>query len=498
MKLKRLLSAVLSAALLTSLCGCELLGDYGPPSTARVTSRPSSSSKVPESQESSEPLPEGSAPPVPTPTPSVPYEKDHRLNLAIPALINGLEMPVAGATGYTSVSLPLYSSIPGKSSSSSTPAPTPSPTPSPTPTPTPSQPDPDPTPGGSPAEADPPEPGPAEPAGPVPDPGTDPEQQPESGAEGEAQDSAAVRNDTAASAQALGSRSGALTVWEPGVAFLILEESGSWWRVSRGNETGWIEHRYCMINLPDVIPSIIYDDANAYSSLFISSGKNIPGVTGEIFYHSLVYNVRLNRQEFVMPMLYSAARDVCAAQHKALAEGNCLKIYQTFRPYDTQRAVVNALTKLANIDAEVKAGISTSPWSMTWFISTGFSNHQRGYAVDVSMVKVYGAETRYVGSYPYLCMTSYEEYQMPTVMHELSMAARSTISPSSSQLSPTMNEPAIALRGYFTTSGWSPLASEWWHFNNLSAMRVSSANPSDGKYYITECLSNIPELASRA
>ena len=36
-----------------------------------------------------------------------------------------------------------------------------------------------------------------------------------------------------------------------------------------------------MINLPDIIPSIIYDDTNSYSSLFKSSGIDIPNVTGK-------------------------------------------------------------------------------------------------------------------------------------------------------------------------------------------------------------------------
>ena len=489
MKLNRLFSAVLSAALLIGLCACDP-GDpvvIYPSSGAHASPRPSSTSEVPGNSDN---LPEGSEPPEATPTPSVPYDKNHRLNADIPKLVDGLELPVVGATGYTSVQLPLYASIPGsRAPSTSTPAPSPSP----------SQPEPEPTPGGSPAETAPPAQAPED---------------TESGPADDAPDPVSAQSGTAASAQALSSYSGALTVWEPGTAFLILEEKGSWWRVTRDNVTGWIEHRYCMINLPDVIPSIIYDDANAYSSLFISCGKSIPGVTGEIFYHSLVYNTRLNRQEFVMPILYSAARNICAAQHRALAEGNCLVIYQTFRPYQTQVAVANAVSRMANVDPEVKAGISTSPWSISWFIATGVSNHQQGYALDVSMVKVYETEIRYVGSYPYLYVphptelnldqgvplqysSYYEGYRMPTVMHELSMAARSTVSPSSSQLSETMNEPAIALRGYFTASGLTPLASEWWHFNDLAAWRSVSGNPSDGKYEITECLSCVPELASR-
>ena len=492
MRLKRFFSAALSAALLVSLCACapkETAGS-GDPTASGSYSGPRFS--IPGFMGS---LFGNSSEPASPPPPE--YDKEHRLAAAIPELVDGLETPVSGATGYTSVELPLWPSNPGPVEDPKAPDPTQPPS------------EPEGIPDEPPAEADPsapapdgsivPAPGlpagleaPAEPSeppestpGPVPPEGADPEADPAEAPEAEPEEEPDPYE-------------GAVAVWEPGTAFVILEEDGDWWLVSREDVFGWIEHRYCMINLPDVIPSIIYDDTNSYSSLFVSCGKNIPGVTGEALYKSetLTDNARLGRQEFMMPMLYSAARHICAAQHKALAEGNCLRIYQTFRPYETQRTVVSAMSKLANEDPEVKAGISTPPWSMAWFINTGLSNHQRGFALDVSMVKVYETETAYVGSSPYLRMTDYEDYKMPTDMHELSIAAISTISPSSSQLSETMNEPAIALRGYFTSSGLSPLASEWWHFNDNEAMRKSEGNPSNGRYFITECLSCLPEHIS--
>ena len=491
MKLNRLLSAVLSAALLTGLCACGPYDPAGadPSAGVSVSARPSPTPEAPETSEPSTYPPEDSPSPEPTSYPAAEYDKEHRLDGPIPELINGLELPVVGATGYTTVELPLWASIPSKPAQ---------------PKPSPSQPRP--TPSEPPAAPESPEPPPAETEEPAPEePEPPPEQLPETPPEPEQPEPmrftagpgrAAAPTSASKPAKALGSYAGAVTVWGPGTAFVILEESGDWWRVSRGNETGWIEHRYCMINLPDVIPSIMYDDANAYSSRFVSSGKEIPGVTGEILYHSLVYNVRLGRQEYVMPMLYSAARNVCAAQHRALAEGNCLLICQTFQPYDAQAAVTGALTQLATVDPEVQAGLSTPPWSADWFTAAGFSHHQGGYALDVSMVKVYGTETRYIGSCPYLYTTEYAYYKMPTAMHELSLAAVSAISPNSSQLSETMNGAAIALREYFAASGLTPLASAWWHFSDNAAMRASSANPSDGRYAITECLSRLPERAA--
>ena len=515
MKLNRFLSAVLSAALLIGLCACGPREPAGADPSAGVSAstRPSPTPEAPETSAPPATPPDITVSPEPIYPPVSEYDSGHRLDAPIPELIDGLEMPVVGATGYTTVELPLWSSIPSKPAK---PSPSPS-KPEPTPSDPPAaaeSPEPPPAETGEPDPGETGEPGPDEPEEPVPDdpiesapaqdPEPTPEQPPENPPEPEPPEPlgyTAGRTPTASalkSAGALSSYEGAVTVWEPGVAFVILEENGNWWRVSRGSETGWIDHRYCMINLPDVIPSIIYDDANAYSSRFVSSGREIPGVTGEILCHSLIYNVRLGRQEYVMPILYSAARNICAAQHLALAEGNCLVVCQTFLPYDTQAAVADALTQLAGVDPEVKAGLTAPPWTMDLFTAAGSPGHQRGYALDVSMVKVYGTETRYIGSCPYLYMTDYAEYEMPTAMHELSFAAVSAASPNSSQLSETMNGPAIALREYFAASGLSPLASEWWHFDDTAARRASSANPGDGKYDITECLSRPPEQTGRS
>ncbi|MGX7196569.1 SH3 domain-containing protein [Enterococcus olivae] len=55
-----------------------------------------------------------------------------------------------------------------------------------------------------------------------------------------------------------------------GEGFKILEENADWWRIETDNFKGWILHRYAFINLPDVIPSIIYNNTNSYSSIFRS------------------------------------------------------------------------------------------------------------------------------------------------------------------------------------------------------------------------------------
>ncbi len=551
---KRMVCAVLTAALVAALVSCGGGHSSGsrsePPaggssSSGRVSSPEGSLSAQPESEPEPRTAPHPPVPAVPDVVEPARYDPSRTLNLPLPELVDGLELPVQGATGYCSVELPVYGAIPaaggtvrqsaaahapvrllsagageeqpaGDEDPSASLPPSPeesvppgdvsappesweSSAPQPEVPPDPSQwessaPQPEAPPAQSTRPQEPPEPEsppaqeepvPQDPSAssgpepePVPEPEPDPAPEPEPVPEPEPEPQPEV-----------------VARWEPGTAFRIIRERGSWWQVTRGGVSGWIEHRYCMINLPDVIPSILYRDTNSVSSIFVSSGKDIPGVTGEAFYDSMGDNPRLGRRQYRMPMLYASARDLCAAQHRALAQGNCLQICQTFRPYETQRAVVSGLSALAEADPEVKAGISTPPWSMTWFIATGTSNHQKGYAVDVTLVQVTDASLHRCGGYPYLHVDRFTPYEMPTPIHELSQASASTVSPSSSRLTPAMEAcpPALALREYFTACGFSPLASEWWHFNSRTARNATADRPSSGKYFITECLSVVPD-----
>lgn len=267
----------------------------------------------------------------------------------------------------------------------------------------------------------------------------------------------------------------------PGQAFVIREERGAWWQVEVNEQTGWVQHDYCLINLPDVIPSIVYKDSNAEASLFRSSGRDIPGITGEKLYNAKSYNARFGYETYNMAVLYGMAKKLADAQTQALADGYTLVLYEGFRPYDTQIEVAKALSTLSEADATVKAGISTAPWSIRWFIATGASNHQKGYAVDVSLARVDNTERGTCGPYTYIRVTAYEELAMPTAMHELSSAAASLSRPVKSndptawqQVEPaaTMTDAALVLRDYCTEAGLTPLASEWWHFNDLDRLAV--------------------------
>ena len=309
---------------------------------------------------------------------------------------------------------------------------------------------------------------------------------------------------------------GSLTLLPPSTPFTILQEEGNWWKIAveadyyeddektilrHGELTGWVEHTYCFINLPDVIPSIIYDATNSYSSHFVSCGKRIPQVTGEAFYPSKTYNARLNKMEFMMPVLYSMAHRLCAAQQNALSEGNSLILYEGYRPHTVQTKVLNALSAMARTDPEVKEAVAGDPWQISWFISGGYSNHQRGYAVDVGLAKVTATKEYTTGGLRYVRVWNYERYEMPTPIHELSRAAATFTAPVAinsttawkhAELSAAMNAPALGLQRYCTDAELTPLASEWWHFNDLTARSQVLQNQGIGNFIISSNRSVAP------
>lgn len=307
-----------------------------------------------------------------------------------------------------------------------------------------------------------------------------------------------------------------IAVLPPGTAMTVLREEGEWWQVrctatylteegeeKRGEVTGWVEHRTCFINLPDVIPSIIYNATNGYSSVFVSCGESLDGVTGKQLYTGKTYNERLQEKEFMMPVLYSMAPRLCAAQQSALKEGNCLVLYEGYRPQETQIKVANALRALMRKNKKVSKAVTTPPWSIPWFIATSVSNHQWGYAVDMSLARVSGAEVRETGGYAYTRITEYEIYDMPTVIHELSPAAATFTTPVGPNSTTAWRyakltgsfaacKPALGMQKYCTDASLSPLASEWWHFNDLASRSNVMNNHGVGDFEIIACRSTAP------
>jgi len=294
-----------------------------------------------------------------------------------------------------------------------------------------------------------------------------------------------------------------------GQGFTIIEEYGDWWNVLIGGNdgiSGWVLHRECFINLPDIIPSLVFDITNAYSSMKRSSGYAIPNITGYALYNARAFNYRLNRCEFIVPILYSTSRRIFEAQQAALADGNTIIIYEAFRPRAVQQSVVRNLRRLMDSSARVRNAINATPWDLNWFISTGISNHQRGVAVDVGLGRIVSCEMRTTGVFVYTHITDFERHAMPTQMHELSPLAATFTRPVSS-VSPyawrtaafasTMTEGAILLQNYLTGAGFTPLASEWWHANDLEGREIAINAGITGDFFTETIYSRVPRLSHR-
>ena len=294
------------------------------------------------------------------------------------------------------------------------------------------------------------------------------------------------------------------------VPFVILEDNGgdrvkiglasgddgsvAPWTGGSVDGTGWVDKKYIFVNLPDVLPSIAYNLTNASGSIFTAAdGTEIPSVTGSQFYAGKQFSVRLDRKEYIVPCMYTLAQRLASVQKEAMSNGETLVIYEAFRPAAVQSAVRDGLRSLIDSDNTISADMANANslgYGENWFIASGTSNHQAGLAVDMSLAKgdpeeLYGYT---LDGVTYQKYETWTEYDMPSRMHELGSGAIRFKTPSGSTSMPqslenwtesfAASEGAKRLQKYCTDAGLIPLASEWWHFNDLNVAEIMAK----GKY----------------
>jgi D-alanyl-D-alanine dipeptidase len=291
-----------------------------------------------------------------------------------------------------------------------------------------------------------------------------------------------------------------------GTPFEIIHEQEDFWLIETAVSRGWIPHLSAFVNLPDVMPSIIYNNTNASSSVFRTSYIEIPEITGEQLYNMSDYNERLDQETFIMPILYETAKKVAAAQEIALQNGESLKIYETFRPLDTQMRVNFAMASLAEENEQVYHGVNQEPWGQGWFISQGISNHQRGAAIDVSLARIDSLDERIIGDFQVPHIVEYTEYEMHTPMHELSADSVVFTQPIARErrhlwreyaVRDVVTEPSIRLQQYVTEVGMQPLPSEWWHFDDVQVLQELGEDAGNGDFMIHQTLNRVPTIEDR-
>jgi D-alanyl-D-alanine dipeptidase len=201
--------------------------------------------------------------------------------------------------------------------------------------------------------------------------------------------------------------------------------------------------------------------------------------------------------------MYGMAPKICAAQKLALAEGNTLVIYEAFRPADAHQKVYNSLSRLVAQDRTVWAGVTGNSFTMGWFLAPAPYNHQRGTAIDASLAKVLQTEQATAGDFGYTRVASYAEYPMQTAIHELSRASAiftATVGSHSETLwkkaTPAANVTvgSFLLQTYCASAGLTPLASEWWHFNDIPQTNASVLMKNNGNYSIATSCSEPPRM----
>ena len=293
---------------------------------------------------------------------------------------------------------------------------------------------------------------------------------------------------------------------------------------------GWVAKDYIMVNLPDLIPSILYHDSNAEYSLMKNLDADLEGITGQVLYEARAYNQKLGREEYIMPVQYHMARKIMDAQQLAKAQDLTLVLYEGFRPYDTQTAVANALKRLAAENPDTRASIQKNGFNISYYINTELSSHQTGSAVDVSLAQVdRWTERSYHGNVvlvpetfsEFSCgeivtggeegvqFSSREKYHavlpedtsrwMPTPMHELSYLSGAFTGPTATY-TPGAWKTALeqgrvdravywtggaqTLQNIFVAAGMEPLASEWWHFNDIEARNTAKKAGAAGRFEV--------------
>ena len=312
--------------------------------------------------------------------------------------------------------------------------------------------------------------------------------------------------------------SNTITTVSAGQPFMVLGDKGNYWEIQYGDYHGYIDYNYCMINLPDVVPSINYNITNAYSSVYRTRDNNgyidIPGATGQVLYGKncsngicekingtgKAYNSKIERDEFIVPSLYSAAKKIAKAQSLAKADGYSLLIYDSYRPFSASEYVATKFNTLFESNTQVQEHVLHSygantgtryDWTKTYFIAqvsrgSHISAHNVGSAIDVTLCKYENGTCN--------------EVNMFTPMHQLSTDSIKYYSkdvakiPDNYSGSMLNDENAKRLDNYMINEnvGMGTLASEWWHFEDTAGRdRLTSATNKEGcDFQATSIVSN--------
>lgn len=235
-----------------------------------------------------------------------------------------------------------------------------------------------------------------------------------------------------------------------GEALCVLEETDGMFAIRYGDGIGYIDSRYCMINVAEYLGSLCaYDIPNSYDSLYKVHELEIPQVTGTVItgYESVLQA----DGSYLVPVLYPAAQKLLEAALTAREQGYRLKIYDSYRPYAATRQIYSLTEQI--LDTMLPDGSGTIQSFMTDggryrlgnFLAPVTSRHNYGVALDLTLEPLDGGAV-----------------QMQTPMHDLSWYSALE----------NNTESADLLQSIMVAAGFATLQSEWWHFQDAEAFET--------------------------
>ncbi len=132
-----------------------------------------------------------------------------------------------------------------------------------------------------------------------------------------------------------------------GKALCVLEETEGHFLVRYDDEYGYIDSRYCLIDLAEYLGNLCqYNITNGYSSIFRVHGYDIPEVTENVI--AGYENIIMEDGQMLVPYLYPCAQKLYQAASQAQEDGYILCIYDAFRPNEATRYLYDMTEGILN------------------------------------------------------------------------------------------------------------------------------------------------------
>ena len=231
-----------------------------------------------------------------------------------------------------------------------------------------------------------------------------------------------------------------------GKAYCVVDEKDGFFGVRIGDQIGYIDSDYCMINLPDYMGQLCsYVITNSTGSIYKIHDLDIPNVTGVVT--GGYENIRQADGSDLVPLLYPTAKKLVRAAQAAAGKGYRLRIYDSFRPqtatleiYDRTAAVLNQPVPGGENGLTYQQMMLDGRYALTAFLAKGTSRHNLGVALDLTLES----------------LASGKEVVMQSAMHDLSWHS----------VTGRNNANAKTLSAIMAEAGFTGLSTEWWHFQD--------------------------------